>query len=674
MRKWGQGLRLQALVVAVLTVWFIIAIDAQPVGAQTARPNLSITTTTPVPTYVGGRMTWTLNITNSGAAGTPGVRVVVQNILSEGLTFGGAVGLYFTCTHDGSPRGGTVTCVSHGVLPPGPTTAIEMGATPNGASCTVSSQIVVKPANAIPESSESRNSTGWTQRVTQGCPAELTIQGKADASMEVGGILVYHLDVKNVGGLPAGAYAVRATLSSGVAYLRAAGGGYTCTHLGSAIDGVVTCQAPAGLGAGSANAINVNVTPTGALCSVTNTAEVDIPTAVSTTTSTTTVLGDCGPGHEQPVTTITGFTPTSGGVGTAVTISGTNFIGAIDVTFNGTSATFKVNSATSIGAVVPPGASTGRFSVGTYHGTATTASDFTVTFVPPPPPPPPPDGGGVGFINPQVNGKRVDNCLHWAAQCGKPAADYFCRLKGFESARDFQTARFRPTLVLGDNQECDADTCVGFTRIVCQGGGPPPPPPPPGGCSQWDISGIWQTHQTNNHDPAFFFHQAGTTLSGTATLPQEGCVAGSVAGTLIGDKLDVKVTWPPKANGLVVQGHYLANVAQGGFVNGLAYDLSNPNGSPVVWSGSGPTRCMTQAPPSPNLAGTWYREGDTNKPTSVIQSGNSLTLVNEFGSRSRGHFLSSDVVVADDWQGGLSGKITNNGKRIDWANHTSWQR
>jgi hypothetical protein len=66
-------------------------------------------------------------------------------------------------------------------------------------------------------------------------------------------------------------------------------------------------------------------------------------------------------------------------VGTLVTITGTNFTGATSVTFNGTSATFTVNSATKITATVPTGATTGKITVTTPSGTATSATDFTVT-------------------------------------------------------------------------------------------------------------------------------------------------------------------------------------------------------------------------------------------------------------------------------------------------------
>src|SRR5207245_526827 len=78
--------------------------------------------------------------------------------------------------------------------------------------------------------------------------------------------------------------------------------------------------------------------------------------------------------------TITSFTPTSGPVGTNVTISGTNFTGATVVTFNGVRADpFTVTSATAIQDTVPTGATTGTLSVTTPGGTATSASAFTVT-------------------------------------------------------------------------------------------------------------------------------------------------------------------------------------------------------------------------------------------------------------------------------------------------------
>jgi hypothetical protein len=79
--------------------------------------------------------------------------------------------------------------------------------------------------------------------------------------------------------------------------------------------------------------------------------------------------------------TITSFTPTSGGTGTAITFTGTNFTGATAVSFGGTAATsFTVVSATSIIAVIANGAS-GTVSVTTPGGIATLAG---FTFITPP--------------------------------------------------------------------------------------------------------------------------------------------------------------------------------------------------------------------------------------------------------------------------------------------------
>jgi uncharacterized protein (TIGR03437 family) len=63
-----------------------------------------------------------------------------------------------------------------------------------------------------------------------------------------------------------------------------------------------------------------------------------------------------------------------------VTIIGTNLTGATKVTFGGVKATvFTVDSDTQITATVPTGALTGRIQATTPHGTATSATDFTVT-------------------------------------------------------------------------------------------------------------------------------------------------------------------------------------------------------------------------------------------------------------------------------------------------------
>ena len=74
------------------------------------------------------------------------------------------------------------------------------------------------------------------------------------------------------------------------------------------------------------------------------------------------------------------FTPTSGKVGTPVTITGVSLTQTTKVTFGGVKATtFTVNSDNQVTANVPTGAKTGKIAVTTLGGTAISAAVFTVT-------------------------------------------------------------------------------------------------------------------------------------------------------------------------------------------------------------------------------------------------------------------------------------------------------
>jgi len=76
---------------------------------------------------------------------------------------------------------------------------------------------------------------------------------------------------------------------------------------------------------------------------------------------------------------ISSFTPTSGTMGTTVTITGTSFTGATAVTFFRVPANFTVVSDTQITATVPGGALSGWISVKTANGTLWSSSNFTPT-------------------------------------------------------------------------------------------------------------------------------------------------------------------------------------------------------------------------------------------------------------------------------------------------------
>ena len=117
-------------------------------------------------------------------------------------------------------------------------------------------------------------------------------------------------------------------------------------------------------------------------------------TVVSSSEITTTVPAGASSGAVQVVTpsgtlssnvgfrvvpSISSFSPASGPVGANVAIKGQGFTGATRVAFGGVKATsFTVDSSTEITAIVPSGAKTGKITVTTPGGIATSPRIFTV--------------------------------------------------------------------------------------------------------------------------------------------------------------------------------------------------------------------------------------------------------------------------------------------------------
>jgi len=106
------------------------------------------------------------------------------------------------------------------------------------------------------------------------------------------------------------------------------------------------------------------------------TGSVSVTTAGGTAASGSNFTVVSAPAISAPV--ISGFTPSSGGVGTAVTITGSRFTGTTRVAFNGVSAPFRLISDTTLVTGVPSGAKSGRITVTTAGGTATSSSNYSV--------------------------------------------------------------------------------------------------------------------------------------------------------------------------------------------------------------------------------------------------------------------------------------------------------
>jgi hypothetical protein len=112
-------------------------------------------------------------------------------------------------------------------------------------------------------------------------------------------------------------------------------------------------------------------------------AKITVPVPADASTGKLNVVTAAGPGQSvgtfKVLPKLTSFGPSSGVVGTSVTITGTGFTDVTAVKFNGHPAsTFTRDSSTQITAMVPLGATSGKISVTTAGGTTTSATSFTV--------------------------------------------------------------------------------------------------------------------------------------------------------------------------------------------------------------------------------------------------------------------------------------------------------
>lgn len=75
----------------------------------------------------------------------------------------------------------------------------------------------------------------------------------------------------------------------------------------------------------------------------------------------------------------------------------------------------------------------------------------------------------VEFNNPKYKGHLLDWCVNWGEACGKPAADAWCKTKGYEGAEAFNKWEDagQSTRLIGSNQVCDEQMCDAFSMVAC---------------------------------------------------------------------------------------------------------------------------------------------------------------------------------------------------------------
>lgn len=241
-----------------------------------------------------GLETYTLTVSNLGSDPISGI--TVQDFLPAGARFFDAKDTAvppsdpaaFTCSHDGAPTGGTVTCVG-GVLS-GSDPALALSGVPTARSIqirafmpdtpgTYTNRAVVDPTNAIPEGNEFNNESSIETIVQNGGPnpyidlqvdktqalvldQELLPDG--NVRVDTGQGILYQLQVTNAGEGDAFNVTVRDVVPAGTSFFSAADaapgtGAFTCTFAFPNVD----CTGGA-IPAGGSRTINVVlIAPTG---------------------------------------------------------------------------------------------------------------------------------------------------------------------------------------------------------------------------------------------------------------------------------------------------------------------------------------------------------------------------------------------------------------------------
>lgn len=71
------------------------------------------------------------------------------------------------------------------------------------------------------------------------------------------------------------------------------------------------------------------------------------------------------------------------------------------------------------------------------------------------------------YFAPEWQGERLDACMTGSSGCGKPTADAFCRIQGFDNAILFQREPQARTRVLNSPAHCTGAACMSFRQIKC---------------------------------------------------------------------------------------------------------------------------------------------------------------------------------------------------------------
>ncbi len=326
---------------------------------------------------------------------TPGSGLVGATVVLGGTNLNGATSVRFNATE---AVGYVVNSASQitASVPTGATTGKVWVLTPRGLTCSATPFTVVTTAPTAPVIS--------SFAPNYGSPGALVVLtglrlGGATAVTFGGGVAAASFTAtatQLIATVPIGAVTgtISVTTPGGSAIT---GSAFTIsTPAAPAISGFSPGSGPVGTsvtvsGSGFTGVTSVRLNGLAVVPTVPNAGQLSFPVPTGATSGRISILASGGLMRSAtdfivvPAPAITAFSPASGAVGSAVTLTGTNLTGATAVRFNGVSApVFTVVSATQLTVTVPAGATTGVLSVTTPGGTATSATTFTVVPTPAP--------------------------------------------------------------------------------------------------------------------------------------------------------------------------------------------------------------------------------------------------------------------------------------------------
>ncbi|MBI1742083.1 DUF11 domain-containing protein [Candidatus Acetothermia bacterium] len=251
----------------------------------TLQPDLSVSKTHAGNFTRGVNGTYTITVTNVGAASTTGT-LTVTDTLPSGLSFVSGAGTGWTC----SAVGQTVTCTNATALAPSTSSTITLTVSVNVAGNVTN----IATAAGSGDTNPANDTTSDPTTINTTAQPDLLISKSHSGNFTVGVNGTYTLIVTNVGSASAtGTLTVTDTLPTGLSFVSGTGSGWSCSAVGQ----TVTCTNPGPLAVSASSTITLTVGVNIAggvtnIATVTNSA--DTNPANNTASDPTTIVGATG--------------------------------------------------------------------------------------------------------------------------------------------------------------------------------------------------------------------------------------------------------------------------------------------------------------------------------------------------------------------------------------------